>query len=88
LLAIVPTAIFFGLGPSILVCILSVLAFDYFFIPPFRTFDVTRIFNAPILLIFLAVGVLFTNLSSIFATNLLAAEEIAARKQTEANCEI
>ena len=28
LLAIVPAAIFFGYGPSILACILSVLAFD------------------------------------------------------------
>jgi K+-sensing histidine kinase KdpD len=28
--AIVPTAIFFGLGPSILVCILSLIAYDYF----------------------------------------------------------
>ena len=44
ILAIVPTAVFFGFGPSILVCILSLLAYDFFFIPPLHTF-----INYPIL---------------------------------------
>ncbi len=84
LLAIVPTAIFFGLGPSILVCILSLLAYDYFFISPVHSFDVTRIINAPILVIFLFVGVLFSYLSSnLRRKNQIAAKEISVRKQTE-----
>jgi hypothetical protein len=83
-LAIVPTAIFFGLGPSVLVCILSLLAFDYFFVFPIHTLNITHILNAPILLIFLAVGILFSYLSSsLREKNQIANEEIAARKQTE-----
>jgi len=53
LLAIFLTAIFFGLGPSILVSILSVLAFDLFFLPPLFALD-TATQNVPIILIFLS----------------------------------
>jgi len=64
-LAIVPTAIFFGFGPSILVCILSLFAYDFFFIPPLHQFiNLSHIQNAPILGIFLLVGVLFSFLAS------------------------
>jgi|GEM_PF-6163386 len=86
LLAIVPAAIFFGYGPSILACILSVLAFDFFFNTPLYTFiTVSDIQNMPIIVIFLLVGLLL----SYFASNLYqkskeAVQEIAARKQAEA----
>jgi PAS domain S-box-containing protein len=84
MLAIVPTAIFFGFGPSILVCILSLLAFDFFFISPVHTFNITHIINAPILSIFLAVGVLISYLSSnLRRKNRIAAQELARRKQNE-----
>ena len=84
MLAIVPTAIFFGLGPSILVCILSLLAYDFFFIPPVYqiTFDVSEV---PILVIFLLVGLIISYLASnLREKNRMAAAEIATRKQTEA----
>jgi PAS domain S-box-containing protein len=86
LLAIVPTAIYFGLGPSILVCILSLLAFNYFFISPLNQFiGLDRIQNAPILLIFIAVGLLFSSLASnLRSKNEQAVKEIATRKQSEA----
>jgi signal transduction histidine kinase len=84
-LAIVPTAIFFGLGPAILVCILSLLAYDYYFMPPLHQFNLFNIKNAPILLIFLLVGVLFSYLSSnLSKKNKIAAKEITVRKQSEA----
>ncbi len=84
MLAIVPTAIFFGLGPSILVCILSVLAYDFFFIPPLYqiTFNVDEV---PILVIFLMVGLVMSFLASnLREKNRIAASEITTRKQTEA----
>ncbi len=86
ILAIVPTAVFFGFGPSFLVCILSILAYDFFFIPPLHTFiNVSDIRNAPILVIFLLVGVLFSYLASnLRRKNKEAAKEITARKQSEA----
>jgi PAS domain S-box-containing protein len=85
LLAIVPTAIFFGLGPSLTVCILSFLAYDFYFLPPVHQLN----FNfgqTPIILIFLLVGVLFSYLASnLRDKNRIAANEIAARKQSEAD---
>ncbi len=84
LVAIVPTAIFFGLGPSLLVCFLSFLAYDYYFIPPIHqiTYNVDA---GPILVIFLVVGVLFSYLASnLRKQNQVAIKEIVARKQSEA----
>jgi PAS domain S-box-containing protein len=83
-LAIVPTAIFFGFGPAILVCILSLLAFDYFFIPPLYLINLD-IFDVPIMAIFLAVGLLFSYLASdLRRKNLIANREVEARKHSEA----
>jgi PAS domain S-box-containing protein len=87
LLAIVPTAAFFGLGPAILTCILSVLAYDYFFIPPLYTvtvFGASNVKDLPILVIFLLVGIAF----SLLASNLRrerndAVREVNARRQAE-----
>jgi PAS domain S-box-containing protein len=83
-LAIVPTAIFFGLGPSLTVCILSFLAYDYYFLPPIHQINF-NIDQAPIMVIFLLVGVLFSYLASnLRRQNQVALKEIASRKQTEA----
>ena len=85
LLAIVPTAIFFGFGPSILVCLLSALAYDYYFISPIHQFIISDIKVVPILAIFLAVGILFSYLASnLRRQNEAANKEITARKQSEA----
>ena len=83
IVSIVTTAIFFGLGPSILVCILSFLAFDYFFISSNNqfTFNITQ---APIGVIFLAIGLLISCLSSnLRRKNELASQEIIARRESE-----
>ena len=88
ILSIVPIAIYFGFGPSILVCILSVLAYDYFFIPPLHQFHLSDIQNAPVTVIFLVVGILFSYLASnLRRKNKEALTEISARKQTEAELE-
>jgi two-component system sensor histidine kinase KdpD len=41
LLSVVITAYLWGLGPSILVSVLGVLAFDFFHVPPYLTFRIT-----------------------------------------------
>jgi two-component system sensor histidine kinase KdpD len=42
LLTVVVSAIYFGRGPSILAAVISVLAFDFFFVPPRYTFSVSE----------------------------------------------
>ncbi len=85
ILAIVPTAIFFGFGPSIAVCLLSLLAYDYFYIPPLHEINLDQILNAPIIIIFLTVGILISFLSSnLRKKNLIVNQELASRKKSEA----
>jgi PAS domain S-box-containing protein len=83
--AIVPVAIFYGFGPSILVCILSLLAYDYFFVPPLYTLGPRSIQFVPILVIFLLVGLSISYLTSnLRKKNEEASREITTRKQKEA----
>jgi PAS domain S-box-containing protein len=87
LLAIVPIAGFFGLGPSILTCLLSVVAFDYFFVSPLHTLILvypTNLQNLPIVLIFLGVGVAFSVLTSnLRGQRNQAVSELIARRRAE-----
>jgi two-component system, OmpR family, sensor histidine kinase KdpD len=57
LLSVVITAYLWGLGPSILVSVLGVLAFDFFHVPPYLTFRVadTQYFFTFLALLFVAV---------------------------------
>ena len=84
ILAIVLTATFYGLGPSILCSILSLLGFSYFFLPPLSTFS----FNIevfPISLIFFIVGIIISYLSSNLRKKRQEAKnEAAMRRQREA----
>jgi PAS domain S-box-containing protein len=87
LLAIVPIAIFFGLWPSILTCLLSVVAFDYFFVQPLHTLILvhqTAVQNVPIVLIFLGVGIAFSVLTSnLRGQRNQAMSELIARRHAE-----
>ena len=84
ILAIVLTATFFGFGPSILCCFLSLAAYDFFFLPPIHTFTF-NIEVVPISLVFFSVGVLISYLSSNLRKKTQEAKkEIAVRKQSEA----
>jgi PAS domain S-box-containing protein len=83
ILSIVLTATYFGLGPAILCCVLSVFAYDYFFLPPLHTLT----FNlevVPISLVFFFVGVFISYLSArLHRKTLEAIEEATVRKQSE-----
>ena len=84
ILAIVLTATFFGLVPSILSCILSLMAYNYFFIQPIHTLTL-NIDQLPISLVFLFVGVVISYLSSNLREKTeVANKEVATRKKSEA----
>jgi two-component system sensor histidine kinase KdpD len=79
LLAVVITAYLWGLGPSILVSVLGVLAFDFFHVPPylnFRVADTQYIFT---FLILLLVGVII----SFLALRVRRQTESAKRRESE-----
>jgi two-component system sensor histidine kinase KdpD len=64
LLCVVITAYLWGLGPAILISILGVLAFDFFHVPPYLTFDVSDTQYVFTFLALLAVGVVISYLAS------------------------
>src|SRR5207247_3515486 len=47
LMAILASAILWGLLPSLFACVLSVLAFNFFLLPPIYTFTIADPQNAP-----------------------------------------
>jgi len=63
LLSVVITAYLWGLGPSILVSVLGVLAFDFFHVPPYLTFRVADTQYVFTFLALLLVGVVISYLS-------------------------
>ncbi len=76
LLAVVISAIWWGRGPAIMTSVLSVIAFDFFLVPPYLTFtvaDVQYLFTFAALLI---VGVVISTLAS-------KAREQVIRRETE-----
>jgi PAS domain S-box-containing protein len=64
ILSIVITAAFFGLGPSLFCCVISLFAWDYYFLPPLHTLFTLNFEVVAISLVFLAVGILISYLSS------------------------
>jgi two-component system sensor histidine kinase KdpD len=63
LLAITVSATVFGRGPSLLAATLSVLAYDFFFIPPVFTFAVTDLRHVITFAVMFVVGLLISGLT-------------------------
>lgn len=78
IISIVPIAIYFGLGPSIFTSVLSAVAYNFFFIPPIHRFT-WRGSEAPILVIFVFVGMII----SFLASNLKEKREEAEKANRE-----
>jgi len=79
LLAVVVAAVYLGRGPSILVAILSVLVFDFFFVPPRLTLAVSQ---SEYLFTFVAlfiVGLVISNLTALTREQAVAAEHRAVQ---------
>lgn len=64
LLCVVISAVYFGFGPSIVVCILGVLSFDFFIIPPVLTFAVEDVQYLFTFIVLLLVGIVVSYLTS------------------------
>jgi two-component system sensor histidine kinase KdpD len=63
LLAITVSATIYGRGPSLLAATLSVLAYDFFFVPPIFTFAVTDLRHIVTFAVMFVVGVLISDLT-------------------------
>jgi two-component system sensor histidine kinase KdpD len=63
LLGIIAVAMRAGRGPSLLASVLSVAAFDFFFVPPYLTFAVSDARHVLTFLVMLIVGVLISGLT-------------------------
>jgi two-component system sensor histidine kinase KdpD len=79
LLAVIVAAARLGRGPSILAAILSVVVFDFFFVPPYLTFAVADTEYLLTFLGLLAVGIVISELAS----NLRDQAESAERRRVE-----
>ena len=64
LLVVVIAAIRWGQGPAIATSILSVLAFDFFLVPPYLTLSVTHLQYIFTFIVFLIVGIVVSTLAS------------------------
>jgi two-component system sensor histidine kinase KdpD len=64
LLPITGSALFLGRGPSVLATLISVLAFDYFFVPPYFTFVIGDVQYFLSFVVYVSVAVLISNLAS------------------------
>ena len=76
LLYLIPLGVitaFWGLGPGITNALLSFLAFNYFFIPPYYTLAVHRSTDVVILIVFLIVAIVISQLVGRMKTSLAAA---------------
>jgi len=64
LLCVVIAAVYFGFGPSIVVCVLGVLAYDFFIIPPVLTFAVEDMEYIFTFIVLLLVGIVVSYLTA------------------------
>jgi two-component system sensor histidine kinase KdpD len=64
LMAVLASAIAWGLRPALLACLLSVLVFNFFFIPPIYTFSIADPENVVALFFFALVAVVVSNLTA------------------------
>ena len=79
LTAVLFSAVAWGLGPSILASILSVVVYDFFLVPPLYTFTVASPQDLLALMVFLIVAVLTSNLTARVRDQAEAAKRREAR---------
>ena len=73
LTAVLIAAIRFGLLPSLYACLISVLAYNFFFLPPLYTFTIADRENIVALFFFLVVAVIASNLAARTRSQMVAA---------------
>lgn len=78
LTSVLATAITYGLFPALFACLISVLAYNFFFLPPLYTFTIADPENVVALFFFAVVAVIASNL-----TARVRAQAIAARARAK-----
>ena len=64
LTAVLASAITYGLWPALFACLISVLAYNFFFLPPLYTFTIADPENVVALFFFTVVAVIASNLAA------------------------
>jgi two-component system sensor histidine kinase KdpD len=78
LMAVLASAIAYGLWPSLFACLASVLAYNFFFLPPLYTFTIADPENVVALFFFAVVAVIASNLAA-----RMRAQAVAARQRAK-----
>ena len=76
LTAVLASAVAYGLLPSLFACLISVLAYNFFFLPPLYTFTIADPENVVALFFFAVVAVIVSNLAA-----RVRAQAVAARQR-------
>ncbi len=77
LVGVLASAVNYGLWPSLFACVVSVLAFNFFFLPPLYTFTIADPENVVALFFFAVVAVIASNLTARLRTQAIAAQQRA-----------
>lgn len=78
LTAVLATAVTYGLWPSLLACLVSVLAYNFFFLPPLYTFTIADPENVVALFVFAIVAIIASNLTARVRAQAVTARQRAA----------
>jgi len=78
LIAILGSAVLYGLWPALLASVFAVLAFNFFFLPPLYTFTIAAPENVIVLITFAVVALIASNLTARVRAQALVAQERAA----------
>jgi two-component system sensor histidine kinase KdpD len=84
LLAVLPVAVLYGLGYALAVSIASMLAFNFFFLPPLHTLELTDSENWAALAVFLVTAVVVSELATRARRRGFAAAEADALRRSDA----
>jgi two-component system sensor histidine kinase KdpD len=81
LMAVLASTIAWGIWPALFACLLSVLAYNFFFLPPIYTFTIADPENVVALFFFLLVAIVVSNLTAASRSQVMSAR---ARAKTTA----
>ena len=77
LTAVLVSAVMYGLGPSLLACLASMLAYNFFFLPPLYTFTIADPENVVAVFFFAVVAVIASNLAARVRSQAIVARQRA-----------
>ena len=77
LVGVLASAVAYGLAASLLACLVSVLAYNFFFLPPLYTFTIADPENVVALVVFAVVAVVASNLTARMRAQALSARQRA-----------